>query len=80
MIPEPVGSTHLRFGDARVVEILVCGNPKVVRNPERHEEFRNGPEVKIYIWEVLFWSPEKVPSDPGIFWSTGELREFVLAQ
>ena len=27
MILEPVGSTHLRFGDARVVEILVCGNP-----------------------------------------------------
>ena len=25
MSPEPVGSTHLRFGDARVVEILVCG-------------------------------------------------------
>ena len=25
----------------------------------RHEEFRNGPEVKIYIWEVLFWSSEK---------------------
>ena len=25
----------------------------------RHEEFRNGPEVKIYIWEVLFWSAEK---------------------
>ena len=24
-----------------------------------HEEFQNGPEVKIYIWEVLFWSPEK---------------------
>ena len=37
--------------------------PKVVRGPridnERHEEFWNGPEVKIYIWEVLFWSPEK---------------------
>ena len=31
MVPEPIGSTHLRFGDARVVEILVCGNPKVVR-------------------------------------------------
>ena len=29
MSPEPVGSTHLRFGDARVVEILVCGNPKM---------------------------------------------------
>ena len=25
----------------------------------RHEEFQNGPEVKIYIWKVLFWSPEK---------------------
>ena len=63
MSPEPVGSTHLRFGDARVIEILVCGNPKVVRSPGgdsgRHEEFRNGPEVKIYIWEVLFWSPGK---------------------
>ena len=23
------------------------------------QEFQNGPEVKIYIWEVLFWSPEK---------------------
>ena len=49
MSPEPIGSTHLRFGDARVVEILVCGNLKVVRSPGRHEEFRNGPEVKIYI-------------------------------
>ena len=47
--PEPVGSTHLRFGDARVVEILVYGNPKVVRSPRRHEELRIGPEVKIYI-------------------------------
>ena len=28
MSPEPVGSTHLRFGDARVVEILVCGKPE----------------------------------------------------
>ena len=33
MVPEPVGSTHLRFDDARVVEICVCGNPKVVRSP-----------------------------------------------
>ena len=24
----------------------------------RHEEFRNGPEIKIYIWEVLIRSPE----------------------
>ena len=64
MVPEPVGTTHLMFGDASVVEILVCGNPKVVRSPGRdpghHEEFRNGPEVKIYIWEVLFWPLENV--------------------
>ena len=33
MSPEPVGSTHLRSGDARVVEIYVCGNPKVFRSP-----------------------------------------------
>ena len=37
--------------------------PKVVRSPGCdhgcHEEFQNGPEVKIYISEVLFWSPEE---------------------
>ena len=33
IVLEPVGSAHLRFGDARVIEILVCGNPKVVRSP-----------------------------------------------
>ena len=39
-------------------------SPKVVRSPGwdpgHHEELRNGPEVKIYIWEVIFWVPEKV--------------------
>ena len=53
MSPEPVGSTHVRFGDARVVEIYVCGNQKVVRSPGgdpgRHERFRNGSEVKFDI-------------------------------
>ena len=29
------------------------------RRKRCHERFRNGPEVKIYIWEVLLWSPEK---------------------
>ena len=59
MVPEPVGSTHLRFGDARVVMGNCMWLPKVVWSPGCHEEFRNGPKVKIYIWEVLFWSPEK---------------------
>ena len=27
MSPEPVGSTHLRFGDARVVGICICSHP-----------------------------------------------------
>ena len=57
MIPEPVGSTHLRFGDARVVMGISVQLPNVVRSPGHHEEFWNIPEVKIYIWEVLFWPP-----------------------
>ena len=63
MSPEPVGSTHLRFDDARVIKEVCMWLPNVVRSPGwdpgRHEEFQNGPEVKIYIWEVLFWSPKK---------------------
>ena len=63
IVPEPVGSTRLRFDDARVIGKVCTRLPNVVRSPEcdpgHHEEFRNGPEVKIYIWEVPFWSPEK---------------------
>ena len=62
MIPEPVGSTHLRFGDARVVKEISMWLPNVVRSPERdlgrHEEFWNGPEVKIDILDEGYWSPE----------------------
>ena len=51
MVPEPVGSTHLRFGDARVVMGNSMWLSNVIRSPERdpgrHEEFWNGPEVKI---------------------------------
>ena len=32
------------------------------------EEFRNGPEVKIYIWEVLFWPPENVRDFLVLYW------------
>ena len=39
-------------------------SPKVVRSPGwdpgYHEELWNGPEVNIYIWEVIFWVSEKV--------------------
>ena len=62
MSPEPVGSTHLRFGDARVVEILVCGNPKVVRSPGcdhgHDEEYRYGRDIKINILEAYIWISE----------------------
>ena len=62
MSPEPVGSTHLRFGDARVIEILVCGNPKVVRSPGcdhgHDEESRNGRDVNIDILEAYVWISE----------------------
>ena len=63
IVLEPIGSTHLRFNDARVIKEVCMWLPNVVRSPGRypvrHEEFRNGPGVKIYIWEVLFWSPER---------------------
>ena len=53
MVPEPVESTHVRFDDARVIGKAGTWLPNVVRSPGgdpgRHEEFRNGPEVKIYI-------------------------------
>ena len=62
MVPEPVGSTHLRFGDARVVMGNCMWLPKVVRSPGCdpgcHEEFRNGPAVKIDILDEGYWSPE----------------------
>ena len=32
MIPEPIGSTHLRFGDARVVTGISVQLPNVVRS------------------------------------------------
>ena len=64
MTPEPIGSTHLRFDDARVIGkectwlLNVVRSPR--RDPGRHEEFRNGPEVKIYIWKVVVRVPGKV--------------------
>ena len=64
MTHEPVGSTHLRFDDARVIGKVCTRLLNVVRSPGwdpgRHEEFRNGPEVKIYIWKVVVRVPEKV--------------------
>ena len=41
--------------------------PKVVQSPEHHEEFRNGPEVKIYIWEVVIGVPGKVWFFPVLY-------------
>ena len=34
MVPEPVGSTHLRFGDARVVMGIVCGYRRLFGVPD----------------------------------------------
>ena len=79
MSPEPVGSTHLRFGDARVVEIYVCGNPKVVRSPGcdhgRNEESRNGRDKKIDILEAYIWTSESFRVKSAFYWSTGRLPE-----
>ena len=35
MVSEPVGSTHLRFGGTRVVEIIVCGYQRFFGVPDR---------------------------------------------
>ena len=55
--------------------------PKFVRSPGcdygHDEESRNGRDVKIDIGR-LYSDFGKVPSDSGIFPSTGELREYVL--
>ena len=67
MVPEPVGSTHLRFGDARVIMGNCMWLPMVVRSPGCHEEFQNSPEVKIYICEVIFWLPEKFRVLPTLY-------------
>ena len=58
MVPEPVGSTHLRFGDARVIMGNSMWLPKVVWSPGRDEELRNGPKVKIDILDEGYWSPK----------------------
>ena len=62
MSPEPVGSTHLRFGDARVIEILVCSNPNVVWSPGydhgHDQESRNGQDIKIDILDGYIRTPE----------------------
>ena len=53
IIPEPVGSAHLRFDDDLVLYELCDWWPNVVRSPRwdhgHDEELRNGPEVKIDI-------------------------------
>src|SRR3954468_9418402 len=59
---ERLGHVCMSPDDARVIKEVCMWLPNFVRSPGldpgRHEEFRNGPEVKIYIWEVLFWSPK----------------------
>ena len=54
--------------------------PKVVQSPGcdhgHDEESRNGRDMKIDILEGYVWTPERFQMSSGIFWSTGELREF----
>ena len=77
MVPEPVGSTRLRFDDARVVEILPYGNPKVVRSPGcdhgHDEESRNGRDMKIDILEAYIWISKVFRVKSGFYRSTGKV-------
>ena len=62
IVLEPVGSTRLKFGDARYYEFLCFDVPKVVRNPGfdhgHDKESRNGRAVKIDILDDYVWTPE----------------------
>ena len=61
MIPKPVGSTHLRFSDARVVMGNSMQLPNVVRSPVlgngHDEESQNGRDIKIDILEGYVRTP-----------------------
>ena len=54
IVLEPVGSACLTFDDDRYYEFMCFDIPKVVQSPGydhgHDEEFRNGPEVKNYIY------------------------------
>ena len=49
----------------------MLARPKVVQSPGwdpgHHEELRNGPEVKIYIWKVVFGVSKKVWFFPVLY-------------
>ena len=47
MVPEPVGSTHLRFGDARVVMGIVCGSRRLFGVPD---EIPNVTRNSALVW------------------------------
>ena len=78
MSPEPVGSTHLRFDDARVIKGACMGLPNVVRSPGcdhgHDEESRNGRDVKIDILEAYIWISEVFRVKSGFYRSTRRLR------
>ena len=59
IVLEPIGSTHLTFGDDQYFDFMCFDEPKVVRSPgcdHRHdEESRNGRDMKIDILEAYVW-------------------------
>ena len=77
MVPEPIGSTHLRFGDARVVMGNCIWLMKVVRSPRcdhgHDEESRNGRDIKNDILEDVIRTPDKYRSAGRVIGTTGEV-------
>src|SRR5215216_4795327 len=82
IVLEPVGSARLTFDDDRYYEFMCFDVPKVVRSPGcdrgHDEESRNGRDVKIDILDDYIRTSERFRVIWVFFWSTGELREFVL--
>ena len=75
MVPEPVGSTRLRFDDARVVGKACTWLPNVVWSPGydhgHDEESRNGRDIKIDILESYIWTLEEFRVKSGFYRSAG---------
>ena len=79
IVLEPVGSARLKFGDDRYYEFMWFDVPKVVRSPGWDWDMTRSLEMVETKDRYIGWLYSdfgKVPSDSGIFRSTGELREF----
>ena len=64
MSPEPVGSTHLRFDDARVIKEVCMWLPNVVRSPGSHPGLRTTFGNHVHAFPITLASSNLKRVDP----------------